>query len=569
MSSIDWVVLIGTLSFIVIYGVWKTRQADKNIEGFLKGDNSERWWMMGLSIMATQASAITFLSTPGQAYEDGMRFIQFYLGLPVAMIIIAATIIPNFYRLKVYTAYEYLESRFDLKCRLLAAFLFLVQRGLSTGITIYAPSIILSTILGWSLQITILVMGVLVTIYTVSGGTRAVSVTHQQQMAIMLFGMVVAGITVMYMLPEDISFGQAMQVAGKMGKLNLIDFSFDWNDRYNFWSGMLGGLFVALSYFGADQSQVGRYLSGESIAQSRLSVLFNGLLKIPMQFMILFIGVLVFLFYQFHQPPVFFNQAEKAKIVASSHAPALQQLENAYSANFRQKQQQVNQLVQGLKSKDETLIATSQKALTATKEQGDIIRSKVTGLLQQVDPKAETRDTDYVFITFIITYLPHGLIGLLIAVIFSAGMSSTAAGLNSLGSTTVIDFYKRIFRQKASSHHYVVMSKIFTVIWSIVGVLFATLASQLENLIQAVNLLGSYFYGPILGIFIAAFYVKYIKSNAVFWGALLAEAGVIIISLVTKMAYLWWNPIGCGLVLLFGFIIQFILNQRQQPVVLK
>lgn len=563
MSTIDWVVLIGTLSFIVIYGVWKTRRADKNIEGYLKGDNTERWWMMGLSIMATQASAITFLSTPGQAYEDGMRFIQFYLGLPLAMIIIAATIIPNYYRLKVYTAYEYLESRFDLKCRLLAAFLFLVQRGLSTGITIYAPSIILSTILGWSLQITIIIMGLLVTFYTVSGGTRAVSVTHQQQMAIMLCGMVMAGITVMYMLPADISFGQAVQVAGKMGKLNLIDFSFNWDDRYNFWSGILGGLFVALSYFGADQSQVGRYLSGESIAQSRLSVLFNGLLKIPMQFLILFIGVLVFLFYQFHQPPVFFNQVEKDKIAASAHAPALEQLEAAYTKNFQQKQQQVNQLVEAIKIEDDVRITATQQAITNIEAEGKVIRGQVTGLLQQVDPEAETRDTDYVFITFIITYLPHGLIGLLIAVIFSAGMSSTAAGLNSLGSTTVIDFYKRTIRPEASSQHYVLMSKVFTVGWGITGILFATLASQLENLIQAVNLLGSYFYGPILGIFIAAFYVKYIKSNAVFWGALLAEGGVVWISIATKMAYLWWNPIGCGFVLFFGFIIQFILNQRQ------
>ncbi|QNF33681.1 sodium:solute symporter [Adhaeribacter swui] len=562
MSTIDWIVLIGTLAFIVIFGVWKTRQADKNMEGYLKGDNTERWWMMGLSIMATQASAITFLSTPGQAYEDGMRFIQFYLGLPLAMIIIAATIIPNFYRLKVYTAYEYLESRFDLKCRLLAAFLFLVQRGLSTGITIYAPSIIFSTILGWNLQMTILVMGVLVTIYTVSGGTRAVSVTHQQQMAIMLCGMVLAGVTVMYLLPENISFGKAVQVAGKMGKLNLIDFKLNWDDRYNFWSGMLGGLFVALSYFGADQSQVGRYLSGESIAQSRLSVLFNGLLKIPMQFLILFIGVLVFLFYQFHQPPVFFNQVELNKIEVAGQGPALKQLKEEYTANFKEKQQQVNQLVTALEKEDNARIAATQQALATTEANGKAIRGQVGKLLQQVDPKGETRDTDYVFITFIITYLPHGLIGLLIAVIFSAGMSSTAAGLNSLGSTTVIDFYKRTIKPEASSRHYVFMSKIFTAAWSVLGVLFATLASQLENLIQAVNLLGSYFYGPILGIFIAAFYVKYIKSNAVFWGALLAEAGVVIISLTSDMAYLWWNPIGCGLVLLFGFIIQFFLNQQ-------
>ena len=562
MSTIDWIVLIGTLAFIVIFGIWKTRQSSKNIEGYLKGNNTERWWMMGLSIMATQASAITFLSTPGQAYEDGMRFIQFYLGLPLAMIIIAATIIPNFYRLKVYTAYEYLESRFDLKCRLLAAFLFLVQRGLSTGITIYAPSIIFSTILGWNLQLTILVMGVLVTIYTVSGGTRAVSVTHQQQMAIMLCGMVMAGVTVMYLLPEHISFSQAIQVAGKMGKLNLIDFKLNWDDRYNFWSGMLGGLFVALSYFGADQSQVGRYLSGESIAQSRLSVLFNGLLKIPMQFLILFIGVLVFLFYQFHQPPVFFNQVELNKITASAQAPALKELEANYAANFQQKQQQVNQLVTALEQENEAQISATQQALAATEANGKAIRSQVGSLLQQVDPKGETRDTDYVFITFIITYLPHGLIGLLIAVIFSAGMSSTAAGLNSLGSTTVIDFYKRTIRSEASSGHYVFMSKIFTAAWAMVGVLFATLASQLENLIQAVNLLGSYFYGPILGIFIAAFYVKYIKSHAVFWGALLAEAGVVWISISTKMAYLWWNPIGCGLVIFFGVLIQFFLNQQ-------
>ncbi|MDQ4139397.1 MAG: sodium:solute symporter, partial [Bacteroidota bacterium] len=370
---------------------------------------------------------------------------------------------------------------------------------------------------------------------------------------------------VMNMLPADISFNQAIQVAGKMGKLNLIDFKFNWDDRYNFWSGILGGLFVALSYFGADQSQVGRYLSGESISQSRISVLFNGLLKIPMQFMILFIGVLVFLFYQFHQPPIFFNQVEKNKLIGSVHAPALKQLEAEYSSNFQQKQQQVNQLVEALKTNNEAKVEAVQQALTATEAQGKDLRKQVSTLLQKVDPNGETRDTDYVFITFVITYLPHGLIGLLIAVIFSAGMSSTAAGLNSLGSTTVIDFYKRTIRPEASSRHYVFMSKIFTIGWAIVGVLFATLASQLENLIQAVNLLGSYFYGPILGIFIVAFYARYIQSNAAFWGAVLAQAAVILISITTEIAYLWWNPIGCGLVVIFGLIIQFILNKRKQP----
>lgn len=560
MSTLDWVVLVGTLSFIVLYGLWKTRRADQNIDGYLKGNNTERWWMMGLSIMATQASAITFLSTPGQAYEDGMRFIQFYLGLPLAMIIIAVSFIPQYYRLKVYTAYEYLESRFDLKSRLLAAFLFLVQRGLSTGITIYAPAIILSTILGWSLQITIIGIGVLVTIYTVSGGTRAVSVTHRQQMAVMMGGMLVAGITVVNLLPDTLSFGEAVRVAGKMNKLNLLDFNFNLNDRYNFWSGITGGMFVALSYFGADQSQVGRYLSGESVAQSRMSVLFNGLLKIPMQFLILFIGVLVFLFYQFHQPPIFFNEVEKAKITTSVHAPALQKLETAYAANFRQKRAQVDELVTALRANNEPAAAAQQQALRATEIAGRALRAEVAGLLQQVDPEAEVRDTDYVFITFVTTYLPAGLVGLLIAVVLCASMSSTAAGLNSLGSTTVIDFYKRIIRPAATEQHYVQMSKVFTVGWGITGILFATLASQLENLIQAVNLLGSYFYGPILGIFIVAFYVKSIQSNAVFWGALLAEALVVLISVTTDMAYLWWNPIGCGAVVVFGAMIQLFMK---------
>ncbi|SFG35514.1 sodium:solute symporter [Pontibacter chinhatensis] len=570
MRPLDWIVLLGTLGFIVIYGIWKTR-GSKDIEGYLKGDNSMKWWTIGLSIMATQASAITFLSTPGQAYEDGMRFVQFYFGLPIAMVIISITVIPIFYRLKVYTAYEFLENRFDLKTRSLAAVLFLIQRGLAAGITIYAPAIILSTMLGWSLTATIMVIGLVVIAYTMSGGTKAVSVTQKQQMAVMMGGMIIAGFMVVRYLPENVSFGEAVAVAGKMGKMNVVDFSWDWktswNDRYNFWSGITGGLFLSLSYFGTDQSQVARYLGGKSIAESRLGLLFNGLLKIPMQFIILFIGVMVFVFYQFNQPPVFFNEGTKSKVYATAHADELRSLESKYNDIFEQKQQAVHGLVDALKTEDEAAIAAAQEQVNAYTSAGKQVREEVKGVIQKAVPDAETKDTDYVFISFIMKYLPAGLVGLLLAVILSAAMSSTASELNALASTSVIDIYKRSVQQDGSPIHYVKASKLFTVGWGFIAILFATYASLLDNLIQAVNIIGSIFYGTILGIFLVAFYLKRIKGNAVFYGAILAEAVVLYCYFFTDIAFLWFNVIGCVAVVIFGFILQALIGKKEKELV--
>ena len=555
MSLLDWCVLLGTIFFITAYGIWKTR-GSQDIEGYLKGNNAEKWWTICLSVMATQASAITFLSTPGQAYEDGMRFLQFYFGLPLAMVIISITFVPIFYRLKVYTAYEYLENRFDLKTRSLGALLFLIQRGLAAGITIYAPAIILSTILGWNINLTNICIGLVVILYTVSGGTRAVSVTQKQQMAVMMGGMLVAAVVVVYMLPPEVTFGEAVHVAGKMGKLNLVNFSLDLNDRYNVWSGITGGVFLFMAYFGTDQSQVARYLSGKSITESRLGLLFNGLLKIPMQFVILFVGVMVYVFYQFVEPPVFFNKLEKEKLYETQFAPDLIQLETQHHLNFQDKREQVQAMVQGLQAGDEVAVETARTNLSAIETKGKAIRGEVKDLFKRANPKTEVKDTDYVFITFVMQYMPVGMVGLLLAVIFCASMSSSASELNALASTTVIDIYKRSVNATASDAHYLKMSKVFTVVWGILAITFATLASRLDNLIQAVNILGSLFYGTILGIFVVAFYIKYIKANAVFWAAILAELIIILIYIRTDLGFLWLNPIGCLLVIIFGALIQ-------------
>jgi solute:Na+ symporter, SSS family len=555
MSNLDWIVLFGTLSFIVVYGVWKTR-GSKNIEGYLLGDKSMPWWTIGLSIMATQASAITFLSTPGQAYEDGMRFIQFYFGLPIAMVVLSITVIPIYYKLKVYTAYEYLEGRFDLKTRTLGAFLFLVQRGLAAGITIYAPSIVLSSLLGWSLTATNVLIGFMVIIYTVSGGTKAVSQTQKQQMMIMMGGMILAGIMVINLLPNEISFGDALHVAGKLERLNVVDFSIDFTDRYNFWSGITGGLFLALSYFGTDQSQVARYLGGKSISESRLGLLFNGLLKIPMQFIILFIGVMVFVFYQFNQPPVFFNQVAKEKVYASPYADQMESLENAYAENFHQKQAELQNMVYHIQQQNEVGIQASTVKVRQANQKASEIRQEVKDLIHKTDPEEELKDTDYVFITFVMNHLPQGIVGLLFAVIFSAAMSSTSSELNALASTTVVDLYKRSIKEDKGERHYLIASKLFTIFWGLLAIMFATFATLVDNLIEMVNILGSLFYGTILGIFLVGFYSKKIKANAVFYAAIVAEITVMACYFFTGIGFLWFNVIGCGLVILLGFVFQ-------------
>ena len=569
MSTLDWFILIGTLCGIVSYGVWKTRGA-KDLTSFLKGNNDAKWWGIGISIMATQASAITFLSTPGQAYTDGMRFLQFYLGLPIAMVILCVTFVPIFYRLKVYTAYEYLESRFDLKTRTLAALLFLVQRGLAAGITIYAPAIILSTLLHWNLTLTNIFIGVLVIIYTVSGGTKAVTQTQKQQMAVMMGGMILAGILVLNMLPEHIGFTDAMSIAGTMGKMNMINFDFDLEDRYNFWTGTTAALFLFLSYFGTDQSQVQRYLTGKSLAESRLGLIMNGLLKVPMQFIILIIGVMVFVFYQFNTPPVFFNKVELEQVRQSEYNLNLTELETQYSNLHNQKKIAINNTF----TKEQSNIQSkeSKAKILAYESEMNSIREEVKHLVKKNNPKAETNDKDYIFMSYVMDYLPHGVIGLLFAVMFSAAMSSTASELNALASTTTVDLYKRSVKKNETDKHYLNSSKYFTLLWGVLAIIFATTASLFENLIQAVNLLGSLFYGTILGIFIVAFYLKKIQANAVFYAAILAELMVIMIHYINtlenppewlKMGYLWYNLLGCILVVIFGLLFQSVQSERK------
>ena len=571
MSNLDWFVLIFTLVSIVTYGIWKTRGA-KDLQSYLKGNNDAKWWGIGISIMATQASAITFLSTPGQAYTDGMRFIQFYFGLPIAMIILSVTFLPIFYKLKVYTAYEYLETRFDLKTRTLAAFLFLIQRGLATGITIYAPSIILSTLLNWNLTLTNIFIGLLVILYTVSGGTKAVTQTQKQQMAVMMGGMILAGILVINMLPNNISFLDAVNVAGKMGKLNLVNFDFDLDDRYNFWTGTTAALFLFLSYFGTDQSQVQRYLTGKSLAQSRLGLIMNGLLKIPMQLIILFIGVMVFVFYQFNTPPIFFNKVELNNIKSSNYSEEVNNLENQFKVLHDKKTVDIYSLLDAQKNEDKGRVQELKRSVLSIESKMHEINNNVKTIVIKNNPSAETNDKDYIFMSYVIDYLPTGVIGLLFAVMFCAAMSSTASELNALASTTTIDIYKRSIKKKENDRHYLMSSKYFTLLWGVLAILFATTASLFENLIQAVNLLGSLFYGTILGIFVVAFYFKNVKSNAVFYCAIAAEIMVVSIHFLNhyqlapnwlQMGYLWYNVVGCLLVILFATLIQKIINLKK------
>ncbi|MEO1712145.1 MAG: sodium:solute symporter, partial [Bacteroidota bacterium] len=463
MHPLDWAVMLATLLGIIAYGIWKTRSV-KSVKSYLLGDKDLPWWTIGLSIMATQASAITFLSTPGQAYEDGMRFAQFYFGMPVAMVILCVVALPVYYRLNVYTAYEYLEGRFDLKTRTFTAVLFLISRGLAAGITIYAPAIILSSILGWSLVWTNLFIGVLVIIYTVAGGTKAVSVTQKQQMIVILSGMFIAAVILVNLLPEDVHFMDSVAIAGKLGKLNVVDFEFNLQNRYNFWSGMLGGVFLFLSYFGTDQSQVQRYLSGKSLSESRLGLLFNGIIKVPMQFLVLFVGILVFVFFQFTKPPIHFNTANLNQVEQSEYAEDLARLEATQTLIFDQKQEELRGLVQAIRVKDEGQIATQQAAVQALIDQDHEVRDQVRELITQANPILETKDDDYVFITFVINHLPIGLVGLLLAVIFSAAMSSTASELNALATTTTIDLYRRSISKDRTDQHYLNASKFFTIL---------------------------------------------------------------------------------------------------------
>jgi len=546
--------MLGFLSFVVIYGVIKTR-GTKDVDSYIRAGRKSPWWTITLSIMATQASAITFLSTPGQAYVDGMRFVQFYLGLPIAMIILSITAVPLYNKLNVYTAYEYLEKRFDLKNRTLGSVLFLTQRGLAAGFTIYAPALILSVILGWQLDITIFMIGFTVIIYTTVGGTNAVNKTHIHQMIIITVGMFSSFVMIYFLLPDDISVIDAAYVAGKLGKLNAIDFSFDLSNRYTFWSGIIGGTFLMLSYFGTDQSQVQRYLAGSSIAESRMGLLVNGLVKVPMQFIILFIGAMVFVLYQFVTPPLFFNPVEEQNVKNSIYSEEYSDLEKDYEQLNVEKQEKIREMLGAIESGSEIEITEKTNDVLAKQEEAAVVREKAIDLIKETNPDADTNDTNFIFITYITTFLPIGLIGLVLAAILSASMSSTSAELNALASTTVIDIYKRMINKDGTDSHYLKVSKLSTIVWGIYAIVFALFASQLGSLVEAVNILGSLVYGTILGIFLVAFYLKKVGGNATFYAALVAELAILYCYLFTSIPFLWYNVIGCLSVIILAVIL--------------
>ena len=558
LSWIDWSVLCATLIAIVAYGTWQTR-GSKNVKDYLRGGNTSKWWTIGLSVMATQASAITFLSTPGQAYNDGMGFVQFYFGLPIAMIVICMVFIPLYHRLKVYTAYEFLENRFDLKTRTLAAILFLIQRGLAAGITIFAPAIILSVVLGWNLLTLNIIIGFLVIIYTVSGGTRAVNVTQKHQMVVIFIGMFIAFFLIVDKLPQDITFSKALDIAGASGKMEVLDFSFNLNNRYTFWSGIIGGTFLMLSYFGTDQSQVQRYLSGKSVKEMQLGLIFNGLLKVPMQFFILLVGVMVFVFYQFNEAPVNFNPTATEVVLNSEYADEYKALQEEQKQIFRDKQNIINSFTNSNNPE-------ATKYISAANAANDELRQEARNLIDKASKseniKVESNDKDYVFIHFILNNLPRGLIGLLLAVILSAAMSSTASELNALGSTTTMDLYKRNTSEK-TEEQMVKASRWFTFLWGLIAIGVACVANLAENLIQLVNIIGSIFYGNVLGIFLLAFFFKFVKGNAVFAAALITQVAVIALYLLDEYEYinlpfLWLNFVGCAIVIAIACLLQFI-----------
>lgn len=560
MSRLDWIVLGASLVGIVLYGVWRGR-GSRNLTGYLLADRTMRWPVVALSIMATQASAITFLSTPGQGFADGMRFVQFYFGLPLAMIVLAATAVPIYHRLRVYTAYEFLERRFDVKTRSLAATLFLIQRGLAAGLTIYAPSLILSVLLGWNIHVTNIVTGTLVVIYTASGGAKAVNHTQFVQMLIILGGIGAAFLLILNSLPPDVTFLDALRAAGAMGKLNAVDFSFDLANRYNFWSGLIGGFFLALSYFGTDQSQVGRYLTGRSIAQSRLGLLFNGIAKVPMQFLILFLGAMVFVFYLFVPPPIFFNPVDVESARSGPRGAEFRALERDYGAAVETREQRVRAFLSARREGDGAAVEATRRALAEASADANACRAGAVRLIQETDPGSQGSDTNYVFLSFVLNHLPAGIVGLVLAAIFAASMSSTSAELNALSSTTTVDVYRRFLDRRGSatngatsgagappgeaSRREVLVSKGSTVLWGVFAIAFAEYSSRLGSLIEAVNILGSLVYGTILGIFLVAFYLKRVGGTAVFTAALLAEAAVVVCFLFTPVSFLWYNVVGC------------------------
>lgn len=568
MSSLDWIVLIGTLACIVTYGLYKSR-TEKSMEAYFLVNRSMPWYLILLSIMGTQASAVTFLSAPGQAFTDGMRFLQYYFGLPIAMVILCITFVPLYGKLKIFTAYEYLEQRFDVKTRTFTSFLFLLSRGLSTGISIYAPSIILSSLLGWDIYWTNIFMGGLLIIYTVTGGAKAVAYTQQLQLLIILGGMFVAGYLIVHKLPEGVSFSDALKVSGASGKLNVITSGiksngFDWKDRYNLISGIIGGAFLALSYFGTDQSQVGRYLTAKNDRESKLGLLMNGLVKVPMQFFILLIGALLFTFYQFNKQPIFFNDAVKEKVYQSAYGDSLRAVNTAYEKASANKQVLVRSYVDAIHEKKEEATPGIKANIQQADHHIDSLRTTYKKYLSKADASIDTNDTNYIFLKFVVDYLPAGLVGLLIAIIFLAAWGSIAAALNSLASCTMIDFYCRFKHHHAHPDQQDVddekkykLSKWFTFAWGVFCIVVAQFSNRMGSLIEAVNILGSLFYGVILGIFLVAFYMKKIIGNAVFWAAVISELIVIVLFILDRyniigLGFLWFNVIGAALVILFA-----------------
>ena len=564
MRSYDWLVLVASLVFIVVYGVWKGRK-NRDLDGYILGDRSMRWYTVAFSIMATQASAITFISTPGQAYVDGMRFVQFYFGLPIAMIIISVTLVPFFYRARVYTAYEYLEHRFDVRVRSLAAILFLVQRGLACGLTIYAPAVVLSVLMGWNLHVTNVVIGVLVITYTAAGGTKAVSHTNFWQMVIILGGLFTTLAIAVALLPESVSFTEAVHVAGRMGRLNAIDFSFDFTTPYNFWSGLFGGTLVALSYFGTDQSQVGRYLAARSLGESRMGLLVNGLLKVPMQFVILFIGAMVFVVHQFNATPIHFNPVETRRVEASSLAGEFRVLQAEHDALAETKRAEIEALLEARRAGDRAAEASAATSIDNIHAQALDVRLQAREIVRQVNPGSDGNDVNYIFLSFVLASLPVGVIGLVLAMVFAASMSSTASELNALASTTIVDIYRRFWKRARSDRHLVMVSKVATVVWGALAILFAEYANRLGSLVEAVNILGSLFYGTILGIFLLAFYVKRVGGTAVFLGALAGEIAVVVCFVATDISFLWYNVVGCLGTIACALVISLPGGHRGRP----
>jgi Na+/proline symporter len=565
MSVLDYAVMLGTLLFIAAYGTWKTR-VHKDIKGYLLGNKELGWGTIGLSVMATQASAVTFLSVPGQAYESGMAFVQNYFGMPLALIVVSAVFIPLYYRLKVFTAYEFLEKRFDLKSRLLAAALFLVQRGLAAGITIYAPAIVLSSVLGWNLSLTIVVVGVVVVVYTVSGGTRAVSITQKWQMSVILLGMAIAFGMVVRSLPANVDLWTGLQLAGKVGKTQAVNFSFDLKERYTFWSGLLGGFFLSLSYFGTDQSQVQRYIGGKSIRESRMGLMFNAVLKIPMQFFILLTGVMVYVFFIFQPHDVLFDGTSVQRLEQSSMSDSLAHYRALHYGLQDEKRRLATEMALAIQHGDDEAVALLQPELLDVQSRFTDVRNRAKGLVKRTFPEQKQPDSDYVFITYVLRFMPVGLVGLLVAIILAAAMSSTAGELNALGSTATVDFYKRLVRKDADDRHYVRASKWLTALWGALALGFALFAEMLENLIEAVNILGSLFYGTILGIFVVAFFLKFINGRQVFIAAIAAQASVLVVywAFGDSLSYLLFNPLGCALVMLFGSLL-YLAQRKKAP----